>query len=223
MTLQLAPHDVRLTHPVTNSCFTDGQRLEDTVEALQTEQQKVLPPMKFVEFKSFIWSRSNRRLWCYRTAGTQCLIEGKHFEMHLPDRHFFGGLNAGYFFAIQEDDNETTFCGLCEKDLESRRAYVVLAVAGSVVCASSVSKSRQLRVENPTQQLVHMSKSMVALCTLFVLHLSDRFPETQTTHRQTRWGNCYLGKPIAAEAPLGWRHWSRAKLKRSFHKLIQHN
>ena len=99
----------------------------------------------------------------------------------------------------------------------------VLAVAGSVVCASSVSKSRQLRVENPTQQLVHMSKSMVALCTLFVLHLSDRFPETQTTHRQTRWGNCYLGKPIAAEAPLGWRHWSRAKLKRSFHKLIQHN
>ena len=99
MARRLTPGDVLCTHLVRNDVFTDGRRLEDTVQELQRDPHKILPKMKFVEFEGVIWSRSSRRLQCYQKAGATVLIEGVHFRMHAPDPHFFDGLNSALFFA----------------------------------------------------------------------------------------------------------------------------
>ena len=33
---------------------------------------------------------------CYKDAGTPVLVEGVHFSVHLPDKHFFDDLNNGF-------------------------------------------------------------------------------------------------------------------------------
>jgi len=119
-----SPTDVLFTHPVRNPFFTDGRPLAESVEALRADEEMKLPIMKFVEFDGKLWSRSNRRLKCYRDAGANVLVEGEHFRMHTPDKHFFDGLNHQMFFTSQEDVATRTFCSLCEKDFQRRLPYV---------------------------------------------------------------------------------------------------
>ena len=107
-----------------NLFFTDGKPLEETVEDLKKNPQKVLPKMKFVEFDGKTWSRSNRRLACYKRAGISELEEGVHFEMYPPDDHFFGGLDNRIFFARKEDFDTRTYCSLCAVPFSRRDMYV---------------------------------------------------------------------------------------------------
>ena len=124
MPRELAPQDDLCAHPVTYPCFTDGQRLEDAATALRSDLKKVLRKVKFMEFAGCIWTRNNHRLQCYRNIDTPVLIEGKHFEMHLPDNHVCGGLHAVFCFASQKDDPQQAFGSLCRKDFGSRRLYI---------------------------------------------------------------------------------------------------
>ena len=114
-----------------NLFFTDGKPLEETVEDLKKNPQKVLPKMKFVEFDGKTWSRSNRRLACYKRAGISELEEGVHFEMYPPDDHFFGGLDNRIFFARKEDFDTRTYCSLRAVPFSRR---VCTTLLGSTWC-----------------------------------------------------------------------------------------
>ena len=140
MARRLTPGDVLCTHLVRNDVFTDGRRLEDTVQELQRDPHKILPKMKFVEFEGVIWSRSSRRLQCYQKAGATVLIEGVHFRMHAPDPHFFDGLNSALFFASQPDGPEKTYCSLCRADCKSRCLYISLSIAIADMASQSDQK-----------------------------------------------------------------------------------
>ena len=120
-----------------NRFFTDGKLLEDTIRELQADPQKVLPIMKFVAFDGKLWSRSNRRLECYKRAGIPTLIEGTHFFWGAADDHFFGGLNMGHFFNSQANDTERTFCSLCSEECGTRMSYIVHCKAAHYVSVGS--------------------------------------------------------------------------------------
>ena len=75
MARRLTPGDVLCSHLVRNHVFTDGRRLEDTVQELQRDPHKILPKMTFVEFEGVISSRSNRHLQSMLSEGWR---DGSH-------------------------------------------------------------------------------------------------------------------------------------------------
>ena len=152
---KLAVEDVFSSHPVRNRFFTDGKPLQETVEELRKNPQKVLPKMKFVEFDGKTWSRSNRRLACYKHASVGEFVEGVHFEMYGPDEHFFGGLNNRIFFASQEDVDTRTFCSLCQQQFSCRVKYLQHCGYAHGVDVSSTCTHCGEKFQTLSAQLVH--------------------------------------------------------------------
>eukprot|EP00929_Paragymnodinium_shiwhaense_P007024 TRINITY_DN110986_c0_g1_i1.p1 TRINITY_DN110986_c0_g1~~TRINITY_DN110986_c0_g1_i1.p1 ORF type:complete len:394 (+),score=36.97 TRINITY_DN110986_c0_g1_i1:47-1228(+) len=127
----LNPNDLHFTHLSVSPLFSCGRDVRETAKWVWLTNDRSdplalrMPPLVVVRYQERLWSRSNRRLKCFKLAGLQevrCHIvsmedlDEKHckwFKCHLDNSHFENGCLDTQFYPYSD-------CEICRARCRGR-------------------------------------------------------------------------------------------------------